>query len=258
MTNDGWRPGPLSPADNDEPAFWTRFGRVEEEESAPRERPEHSTGWFRRRPAAPPVGDPAAAPGFGTSVPAFRSDHSSDAAPAPPAEPEPEPEAEQTHLRPRPAPPIPMLSSPPALEEDGDESATTRAFAADDAVRTAGFDALPADDDAATGTFRALKPDRGTGRLLSATAIMAAGTIMSRILGFVRVVMAAWLLGAATRQADIFSMATTVPNSLYILFAGGALNTVLVPQIVRAVKNDKDVRRRRCRAYGQLRRAASR
>ena len=34
--------------------------------------------------------------------------------------------------------------------------------------------------------------------------------------------------------------ATTVPNSMYILLAGGVLNTVLVPQIVRAIEVDAD------------------
>lgn len=77
-------------------------------------------------------------------------------------------------------------------------------------------------------------------RLLSATAVMASGTLVSRILGFVRVMLIAFVLGNGTRQADIFSVAMTVPNSLFMLFAGGALNTVLVPQIVRAVKNDSD------------------
>jgi putative peptidoglycan lipid II flippase len=230
VSNDGWRPGPLSPADDDEPAFWTRFGKVEEDEPV-REPTEHSTGWFRRRPAVPPAGDPSVAPGFGTSVPAFRTDR--------PSEPEPVPVAEQTHLQRRPEPPIPMLASSPLVEESADKSAATMAFTGVDAARTAYFDAVTGDD-GATSTFPAQKPDRGTGRLLSATAIMAAGTITSRILGFVRVVLAAFLLGAGTRQADIFSMAQTVPNSLYILFAGGALNTVLVPQIVRAVKNDRD------------------
>ncbi len=76
--------------------------------------------------------------------------------------------------------------------------------------------------------------------MVSAAAIMAAGTVMSRVLGFVRVILAAYLLGNNSRQAEIWSLATTVPNSLYILLAGGALNTVLVPQIVRAVKNDAD------------------
>ncbi len=77
-------------------------------------------------------------------------------------------------------------------------------------------------------------------KLMRATAVMASGTLVSRVLGFVRVMMIAFVLGNGTRQADIFSIAQTVPNSLFMLFAGGALNTVLVPQIVRAVKHDPD------------------
>lgn len=79
-----------------------------------------------------------------------------------------------------------------------------------------------------------------TRRLVSASAVMASGTLISRILGVVRVALLAFILGTATRQADIYGLADMVPNSLYILFAGGALNTVLVPQIVRAIKNDPD------------------
>ena len=74
-----------------------------------------------------------------------------------------------------------------------------------------------------------------TKRLVSASAIMASGTLISRVLGVVRVALLAFILGNATRQADIYGLADMVPNSLYILFAGGALNTVLVPQIVRAM-----------------------
>ena len=69
---------------------------------------------------------------------------------------------------------------------------------------------------------------------------MASGTLISRILGVVRVALLAFILGTATRQADIYGLADMVPNSLYILFAGGALNTVLVPQIVRAIRQDDD------------------
>ena len=79
-----------------------------------------------------------------------------------------------------------------------------------------------------------------TKKLLSASALMASGTVISRILGLVRVMLISIILGNTTRQADILGLATSVPNSLYILFAGGALNTVLVPQIVRAIKNDDD------------------
>lgn len=84
-------------------------------------------------------------------------------------------------------------------------------------------------------------PEPSSGRkLMKATAIMASGTLVSRVLGFVRVMMIAFVLGNGTRQADIFSIAQTVPNSLFMLLAGGALNTVLVPQIVRAVRQDSD------------------
>ncbi len=79
-----------------------------------------------------------------------------------------------------------------------------------------------------------------TKKLVSASALMASGTLVSRALGLVRVMMVAFILGNGTRQADMLALATMVPNSLYILFAGGALNTVLVPQIVRAIRNDPD------------------
>ncbi len=79
-----------------------------------------------------------------------------------------------------------------------------------------------------------------SGRLLNATAVMASGTLISRVLGFVRAGLLVIVLGATTPQAETFSVATVVPNSLYMLVAGGALNTVLVPQIVRHAKNDDD------------------
>jgi putative peptidoglycan lipid II flippase len=46
-------------------------------------------------------------------------------------------------------------------------------------------------------------------------------------------------LGTAL-HADIFQVANTVPNMLYILLMGGIFNAVLVPQLVRAMKNDRD------------------
>lgn len=77
-------------------------------------------------------------------------------------------------------------------------------------------------------------------RLLNATAIMASGTLVSRLFGFVKASLLIVVLGASTPQADAYSLATLVPNSLYMIFAGGALNTVLVPQIVRHIRNDDD------------------
>jgi putative peptidoglycan lipid II flippase len=77
-------------------------------------------------------------------------------------------------------------------------------------------------------------------RLISASAIMMAGTLVSRIVGFGRLLLLAFLFGVGTRQADMFAVANAVPTSMYILLVGGVLNTVLVPQIVRAVKSDAD------------------
>lgn len=77
-------------------------------------------------------------------------------------------------------------------------------------------------------------------RLINATAVMASGTMISRILGLVRAMMIAFILGNGTMQAGVLSLALTVPSSLYLLLAGGTLNNVLVPQIVRAVTHDED------------------
>ena len=79
-----------------------------------------------------------------------------------------------------------------------------------------------------------------TARLISASAVMAAGTALSRVMGFFRLMLLVFLFGNGTRQADMFTIANTVPNSMYILLAGGVLNTVLVPQIVRAIRSDND------------------
>jgi len=75
--------------------------------------------------------------------------------------------------------------------------------------------------------------------IISASAIMAAGTVVSRLSGFVRSALLAAALGAYL-HADLFNIANTVPNMLYILLAGGIFNAVLVPQLVRAMRNDAD------------------
>ena len=72
-----------------------------------------------------------------------------------------------------------------------------------------------------------------------AAAVMAAGTILSRITGFVRIALLAAVVGTELRN-DLFTVANTIPNSLYILLAGGVFNTVLVPQLVRAIKRNDD------------------
>ncbi|MEY4989367.1 MAG: hypothetical protein RI933_1000 [Actinomycetota bacterium] len=68
--------------------------------------------------------------------------------------------------------------------------------------------------------------------------IMASGTIISRILGFVRAVVLAAAIGVTTDAADAFGVANQLPNNVYAIIVGGVLNAVLVPQIVKARQND--------------------
>ena len=75
--------------------------------------------------------------------------------------------------------------------------------------------------------------------VLSSSAVMAAGTTFSRLSGMIRSILLAAALGNAV-HADVFTIANTIPNMLYILLAGGVFNAVLVPQLVRAMGNDAD------------------
>jgi len=78
-----------------------------------------------------------------------------------------------------------------------------------------------------------------TGGLGRASLILASGTIVSRILGFVKVVVLAAAIGqVASVSADSFAIANQLPNNIYALVAGGVLSAVLVPQIVRAGLHD--------------------
>jgi putative peptidoglycan lipid II flippase len=75
--------------------------------------------------------------------------------------------------------------------------------------------------------------------VLANSAVMAAGTVVSRLSGYVRSILLAAALGNLI-HADVFTIANTVPNMLYILLAGGVFNAVLVPQLVRAAAHDAD------------------
>ena len=71
------------------------------------------------------------------------------------------------------------------------------------------------------------------------SAVMAVGTTFSRASGFIRTALLAAAIGSQL-HADVFNLANTIPNMLYILLAGGVFNAVLVPQLVRSMKNDTD------------------
>ncbi|MFG2904218.1 murein biosynthesis integral membrane protein MurJ [Kitasatospora sp. NPDC048286] len=75
--------------------------------------------------------------------------------------------------------------------------------------------------------------------LLNSSAIMAAGTLVSRGTGFVRTMVITAAIGVGV-MGDSYNAANTLPTLLYILIGGGALNAVFVPQLVRSMKNDED------------------
>ena len=73
-----------------------------------------------------------------------------------------------------------------------------------------------------------------------ASAIMASGTLVSRILGFVKTFLITVAIGSAATMADVFQLANTLPNLIYVLIAGGVFNAVLVPQIIKASKSEDE------------------
>lgn len=65
---------------------------------------------------------------------------------------------------------------------------------------------------------------------------MAAGTLVSRFLGFGKTWMLAAALGLGSTVTDTFINANNLPNLIFLLVAGGVFNAVLVPQIIKASK----------------------
>ncbi|WP_416985130.1 murein biosynthesis integral membrane protein MurJ [Streptomyces sp. T028] len=72
-----------------------------------------------------------------------------------------------------------------------------------------------------------------SGGAARSSVLMALGTVVSRATGLIRQVLQAAALGTGL-LATTYNTANTVPTSLYTLLIGGALNSVLVPQLVRA------------------------
>ena len=68
------------------------------------------------------------------------------------------------------------------------------------------------------------------------SAIMAAGTLVSRFLGFAKTWMLGAALGLGSTINDTFINANNLPNLIFLLVAGGVFNAVLVPQIIKASK----------------------
>ncbi len=65
-------------------------------------------------------------------------------------------------------------------------------------------------------------------------AVMAAGTSLSRVTGFARVLAVGWVLGQA-RLADAYNQANTIPNTVYDLLLGGVLSATLLPVLMQSL-----------------------
>lgn len=75
--------------------------------------------------------------------------------------------------------------------------------------------------------------------LVGPSAVMAVGTVTSRVTGVLRDITMAAALGFFL-VSDAFSLGNSLPTMIYILVIGGALNAVFIPQLVRKMKDDAD------------------
>ncbi|GIF24955.1 putative peptidoglycan lipid II flippase [Actinoplanes tereljensis] len=102
-------------------------------------------------------------------------------------------------------------------------------------------------DTDATGQDQALPPEQlppgndgttGDGGTAGNSAVMAIGSLVSRIIGFARNALIGMALGAGV--GDAYTSAQFLPGQIYELLLGGILSSVLVPLLVRRRKADPD------------------
>jgi putative peptidoglycan lipid II flippase len=70
------------------------------------------------------------------------------------------------------------------------------------------------------------------------SAVIASGTLVSRILGFISGIVLAQTVGLTGAGANTFALANSLPNNIAIIIAAGLFNAVFVPAIVRAALHD--------------------
>jgi putative peptidoglycan lipid II flippase len=80
---------------------------------------------------------------------------------------------------------------------------------------------------------------RAAASLSRSGRIMALGTTASRVTGMIRSLLLASALGLST-LGDCFNTANNIPGTIYVLIVGGAVSSVFVPQLVRAMRDDAD------------------
>ncbi|AFV88461.1 Integral membrane protein MviN [Acidipropionibacterium acidipropionici ATCC 4875] len=75
-----------------------------------------------------------------------------------------------------------------------------------------------------------------TASLKRESSIMAAGTLISKILGLIRGFLLSFVMLGTGLAYDTFQAANTLPNVIFNLLSAGVLNAILIPQIVKAMK----------------------
>lgn len=71
-----------------------------------------------------------------------------------------------------------------------------------------------------------------------ASALLASGTMVSRVLGFVKAIVIAQTIGVIGISADSYAGANQLPSTIYSIISVGLLNAVIVPQVVKAAKHE--------------------
>ena len=94
-------------------------------------------------------------------------------------------------------------------------------------------EAIPPEDDEIPVGTRSASPS-----IARSSAVMAAGSLASRILGLVRNTLTIAVVGLNLVPSDAWNAANTLPNIFHLLIAGGVLNAVIVPQITKAMRHE--------------------
>ena len=68
--------------------------------------------------------------------------------------------------------------------------------------------------------------------------VMAVGTAASRLTGQIRTILLAAAVGTTGMAANAYQAGSMIPQVIFTLISGGIFNAVLVPQIVRTLKED--------------------
>ncbi|GLU47009.1 murein biosynthesis integral membrane protein MurJ [Nocardiopsis ansamitocini] len=83
------------------------------------------------------------------------------------------------------------------------------------------------------------KSDSTSGSMMRSSMVMAVGTMVSRITGFIRTIVIAAALGTQL-LGDAFNTAYTIPFIINDLLIGGLMASVIVPFLVKRRKRDSD------------------